>query len=136
MQPNTLSVDEFFKTHYSHLLHYCCSRWNGSGQDILHQVYLILRERYPRINFSLFMTTCHEAARALGLHRRELPLYENIPQQTTQEEKEDPRMERLCQVLAQKPTDPEEILTRKDMVSRLRAEYYGQLSFAFTEEGQ
>ncbi len=63
------TVEEFFVTEYASLLRYCRSRWNFSGGDVCHTAFEIARERYTHINFSLFVSLCHEAARDLELHR-------------------------------------------------------------------
>jgi hypothetical protein len=72
------TVDEFFVTHYDDLLRYCSSRWNGSGQDVLHVAYEMLRE-YEYCTFTLFTKKAKEAARnLLRTQRREIP-YETLP---------------------------------------------------------
>lgn len=131
------STDEFFEQNYPDLLTYCRQRWNGSGEDVLHETYLIIRGRYQTVTFSLFVVTTREAARNLGLFKKELPLHENIPySEQPYKSKDDPRLERLREVLAHHGHhgNEEEILSQ-DMIRKIRAEYYGQLSFAFTEEG-
>lgn len=126
------SPDEFFTQKYSDLLSFCRQRWNGHGEDVLHQTYVILRERYQTVTFSLFMVVTREAARVLGLHRRgrEVPLRENIPySEQSHESKEDPRLERLHEVLVlnhvDPHVDPEEV--NKYMMSKIQAEIFGQL---------
>lgn len=141
MSTNSTNVDEFFEQNYPSLMSFCRSKWNGSGEDVLHQTYVILRERYQTVTFSLFMVTAREAARVLGLHRcgRELPLHENIPQQQPEpHQQEDPRLERLHEVLVQNHVDAEEVIQDRNMMSKIQAEIFGQLRLfgQFNEEGR
>jgi hypothetical protein len=52
-------------------------RWNGNGEDVFQQAYLLAIQRYEdieKVNQSLFGKICKEAARQLQLHKEyEIP---------------------------------------------------------------
>jgi len=56
---------------------WCKQRWNGNGDDVFQEAYLIAIKRYgdiTRINQSLFGFLCLEAARELlAHHKHEIP---------------------------------------------------------------
>jgi uncharacterized protein len=56
---------------------WCKQRWNGNGDDVFQEAYLIAIKRYgdiTRINQSLFGLLCLEAAREIQKHERyEIP---------------------------------------------------------------
>jgi hypothetical protein len=63
-------VDDFFELRYASLSRWCCSRWNGSGGDVLHSAWeLAIKKQYAHINFSLFAMLAQEAARNLQIAR-------------------------------------------------------------------
>jgi len=64
--PNN-SVAQFFGENYPSLKKYCHSKWNGSGDDVLHEAFIIASQRYLDINFSLFTRLAAESARKLKI---------------------------------------------------------------------
>lgn len=64
-----MQVDEFFEVRYADLRRYCRAKWDGMGEDVLHEAYVIAIERYKHINFSLFTFLCTEAAREVEMYR-------------------------------------------------------------------
>lgn len=58
-------VETFFEKNYNSLSKFCHSRWNGRGDDVLHSAFVIAKQRYKKINFSLFTKITREAARSI-----------------------------------------------------------------------
>lgn len=75
----TDSVADFAQKNYQRLLGWCHSRWNGQGQDVMHEALQLAAgekeknkyKRYPLqyMTFSRFRDLCREAARNLGIYR-------------------------------------------------------------------
>ena len=83
---------------------WCKQRWNGNGDDVFQEAYLIAIKRYgdiTRINQSLFGFLCLEAARVLLYHNKH-----EIPFSCLQTENKD--REEIAEF------DPEDPMWRKD----------------------
>ncbi len=48
MKQKAQKINEFFHTNYARLRAICQSRWNGKGEDVLHEVYVCMMERNIR----------------------------------------------------------------------------------------
>jgi len=121
--PGKVTVDEFFVTHYDDLLRYCSSRWNGSGQDVLHVAYEMLRE-YKYCTFTLFVQKTKEAARnLLKWKKRKLP-YDALPPVAIDYELS------ICEICAQR------LDCAKCDEIHLRDILTGQLSLPFEKGGE
>jgi hypothetical protein len=64
------SIHEFVEKNHKQLVRWCCTRWNGSGGDVMHTAVVIAIERkYGHMTTSLFRLLCQEAARNLEIYR-------------------------------------------------------------------
>lgn len=73
-------VADFTEKNYQRLLGWCHKRWNGSGQDVLHEALNLAggkknedgtwaRKPLEYMTFNRFCDLCREAARNLGVYR-------------------------------------------------------------------
>jgi hypothetical protein len=120
-------IDDFFAERYHSLSRWCQSRYNGSGQDVMHSAYELAIDRYQHINFSLFASLCAEAARNLQIHRWTQDANRTIILPPT-----DLAAERLSAHLAAAPSDeqpdfPQDCIRAARKL--VRAEKKGQLCF-------
>lgn len=74
------SVAKFAEKNYQRLSSWCHARWDGQGQDVLHEAIRLAagekkedgtwqRKPLEYMTFSLFRRLCREAARNLGIYR-------------------------------------------------------------------
>jgi hypothetical protein len=74
-----ISTAEFFEKNYVKLSRYCRSRWNGQGEDVMHQAMQIaLEKKYAYMTFSLFTLIAKGAARDLGVYTTDVSLNELV----------------------------------------------------------
>lgn len=79
-ESHTISVSEFAEKNYRRLSQWCHARWNGSGQDVMHEAIRLAageknedgtwqRKPVEYMTLSLFRRLCQEAARNMGIYR-------------------------------------------------------------------